>query len=301
MRLTLLGTPRSLLRINRLIASRLARHSIFDATSRRSTRWTASETVRTTVPGPNTSLKLETREMRVVVRGLCKAYRDTPALVDCSLEIPAGRLVAVLGSNGAGKTTLLRCLAAVAAPDQGEILYDGQPFSRRRLDLRKRLLFLADPPYYYPHYTVLQHLAVVLKAYEVSGAGLEELLVGLLREFDLLLAVESPMGELSKGQAYKACLVAALVIDPDLWLIDEPFASGLDPHGLTILRERLRSAASRGKTILYSTQILEVADKFSDLICVLHRGSVHALGEPAELEHAPGLTELFAELHEPSR
>ena len=94
------------------------------------------------------------------------------------------------------------------------------------------------------------------------------------------------MGFLSRGQLYKAALVALLAIDPELWLLDEPLASGMDPQGLAVLRTEVRKAAGRGRTILFTTQILEAAERLADRACVLHKGSLHLTASIAQLRSA---------------
>ena len=117
----------------------------------------------------------------------------------------------------------------------------------------------------------------------------------------MLPLAESPLATLSRGELYKAALVAVLAVDPEVWMFDEPFASGMDPHGLTAFRRLARDAAARGRTILYSTQILDVAERFADAVCVLHRGKVRAFGAIEALRQPAGdvegtLESLFAEL-----
>ena len=239
--------------------------------------------------------------MHCSIRGLTKSYGATIALRDLSLELAPGQIVAILGANGAGKTTLLRCLAGIAGLDAGEIRYDNQPFRRDRLDLRRRFAFLPDTPYYYAEMSVLAHVGMVLRVYGTEPAGIEERIVELLGGLDLLPLAECPLGSLSRGQAYKAALAAVLAVDPELRLLDEPFASGMDPRGLALFREEARSAAARGRTVLYSTQILEVAERFADRICILDAGRIRAFGTMDELRGQAGtqnsLADLFALLH----
>ncbi len=239
--------------------------------------------------------------MHISLGHLSKAYGGVTALDDVSLEIAAGQIVAIVGANGAGKTTLLRSLAGLAAPTQGEICYDGQPFHRGRVDLRRRFAFLPDTPCVYPQMTVLRHIGMAIRLYGAERPGIEDTVADLLREFDLLPLAESPLGTLSRGELYKAALVAVLAVDPEVWMFDEPFASGMDPHGLTAFRRLAREAAARGRTVLYSTQILELAERFADAVCVLYRGRLRAFGPVAALRQPNGdadnvLENLFAEL-----
>lgn len=242
--------------------------------------------------------------MRISLRSVSKSFGSVPALADVSLNIEPGEIVAVVGLNGAGKSTLLRCLIGVVAPDSGEILYDGELFQRERIDLRKRIFFLPDFPLAYPSMTVVRHIDLVLRFYEADRATADERAIALLRDFDMLPYVDAVIGSLSRGQAYKAVLAALLAVDPEVWMFDEPFASGMDPAGLDAFRRHVRDALRRGRTVLFTTQLLSLAD-FGDRVCVLHRGRVHAfdrieqIREQRAVGNATGaLEQLLAELRE---
>jgi ABC-type multidrug transport system ATPase subunit len=239
--------------------------------------------------------------MNIAVNGLTKRFAGVAAIDDLSLEIEPGRIVALLGANGAGKSTLLRLLAGVLAPSAGSIEYDGQLFRRDRIDLRKRFAFIPDTPAVFPEHSPIRHIGMCLRLYEAHRAGVEELVVTLLREFDLLPVAESPLGSLSRGQMYKAALAGLIVVDPEVWLLDEPFASGADPRGLAAFRRYASKAAGRGATIIYTTQILELAESFSDEVIILAGGRVHAHDSIAGLRARLGgadqaLERIFADL-----
>lgn len=241
--------------------------------------------------------------MHIKLDRISKSYGPLRALHSVSFEVVPGKIVAVVGPNGAGKTTLLRCLASVVAPDEGLILYDGEPFFRYRTDLRRRLYFLPDTPPLFGNMTALRHIAMALRLYETDGDGAEDRVLELLREFDLLSLAEMTLQSLSRGQTYKTVLTALLAVDPELWLLDEPFASGMDPHGISAFKTRAREATKRGRTIIFSTQLLEVAERFADLVCVIHRGevalfeSVGRLQERLNTERG-ALEEVFRQLRE---
>ncbi len=206
------------------------------------------------------------------------------ALDNVSLEIESGQIVSILGPNGAGKTTLLRCLSGIVAPTSGDIRYDGEKFYRGNTAVRRRIAYLPDFPIAFPNNTVLRHIGMVLQLYGVDGSSTESRVMDLLRGFDLMPLIETPMAKLSRGQAYKAALSALLAADTELLLIDEPFASGMDPNGITFLKREARNSVKRGRTIIYSTQILDIAEKLSDRVCVMDRGEVRHYAPLAELQ-----------------
>jgi ABC-type multidrug transport system ATPase subunit len=241
--------------------------------------------------------------MKIELRGVLKSYRSVRALDHVSLVIAPGQIVSLLGPNGAGKTTLIRCLTGIAAPDKGEVLFDEQDFRRDRLDLRRRMYILPDFPFLFWEHSVLRNIAIILRLYDADGEGVEKRVLELLREFDMLPLALRPVFSLSRGQAYKAGLVAMLAADREAWLLDEPFASGMDPQGIDAFKRHAREAAGRGRTIIYSTQILDVAERFSDRVCLIHKGAIRAFDTLERLrEQATDkdnvLQEMFRQLRE---
>ena len=241
--------------------------------------------------------------MKIELRGVLKSYRSVRALDHVSLEIEPGQIISLLGPNGAGKTTLLRCLAGLAAPDEGAVYFDDEEFRRDRTDLRRRLHVLPDIPFHIRHESVLRNIAIVMHLFDADTPGNEARVLELLREFDLLPLALRPVFSLSRGQAYKAALVSMLAIDREVWLLDEPFASGMDPHGIDAFKKHAREAAARGRTILYSTQLLDVAGRFSDRVCVIHKGEIRAFDTLERLRERAHdkdnvLEEIFQQLRE---
>ena len=221
--------------------------------------------------------------MKVEMRSVSKRYGKTRALDKVSLEFVPGEIVSVLGANGAGKTTMLRCLSGIAGTDEGEVYYDDRAFRRGDLDTRRRFFFLPDFPFLFWDQSVLRNIGIILRLYGADGSGIEERVLELLRDFDLLPLAASPAGALSRGQAYKTAMVALIATDAEVWLLDEPLASGMDPLGISALKRRAREAASRGRTIVYSTQVLDVAERFSDRVCVIHQGEIRAFESMEQL------------------
>jgi ABC-2 type transport system ATP-binding protein len=248
---------------------------------------------------------LDSASMRISIESLSKRYGRVRALDNATLAIEPGQILAVMGVNGAGKTTLLRCLSAVVT-GSGTILYDGQRFTRGSMSLRRRIAFLPDFPIAFPHHTVLRHIGMVLRLYEADNPKIEPRVLELLRGFDLLPLIDTRMAQLSRGQAYKTALAALLAADSELLLLDEPFSSGMDPNGITFLKRQARAAAARGKTVIYSTQILDIAETLSDRVLVIDRGQVRYYAPLAELEGALTsnqgggvLEQLFQQLQSP--
>jgi len=241
--------------------------------------------------------------MDIAIEGLTKRFGRLRALDDVSFQVGPGQIMVVLGPNGAGKTTLLRCMAGLLAPSAGSIIYDGERFYRGRVDLRKRLFFQPEQTVAFWNYSIIDHISMVLRLYEADEAGVEERVVQLLKDFDLLVLAYARLGTLSRGQLYKAGLVALMAVDPELWLVDEPFASGMDPNGILKFKEHAEAAARRGRTIIYTTQILDVAEKFCTRFCLLDEGRVYMVDSAVRLSEwsagpRGGLETLFRKLRE---
>lgn len=224
--------------------------------------------------------------MKIRIENLTKSFGSTRALDDVSIEIDPGQLVAVVGRNGAGKTTLLRCMAGLLVPDAGRILYDGETLARDRLDVRRRFCFLPDVPSVFPEMSVVRHIGMALRLYDRLRPGIEDEVAAILREYDLLGTAEIPFSRLSRGAIAKGTIAALVAVDPELWLVDEPFASGIDPLAIRAFKKHARDAIARGRTVMYSTQLAEIAESFSDRVCILHEGRVHAFEPTADVRAA---------------
>ena len=242
--------------------------------------------------------------MQIELRKVSRRFGAVRALDEVSFLLSPGQLVAVLGLNGAGKTTLLRCLAGVVGVDSGDVLFDGQPFRRDDLGLRRRLFFLPDFPLLFWERSVVYNLSVVLRLYGRDNADAPERAMKVLGELDLLSLAREPVGMLSRGQIYKTALAALILVDPELWLLDEPLSSGMDPLALSYFKREARAAVARGRAVVYSTQLLDVAERFSDRVAVMHEGRMCAWAGIEELrteahDSEDALEALFIRLREP--
>lgn len=229
--------------------------------------------------------------MKVEIEKVSKKFGRVWALEEVSLDLEPGQIVAILGANGAGKTTLLNCMAGVAAPSAGRILYDGERFHRGKLDLRKRLMYLPDFPLAFARMNVLEHIAMCVRLYERPDPDTEKVAV-LLEQLSLLPLTGMPFSAMSRGQLYKSALAGVLAVDPELWVFDEPLASGMDPMGIAVFKKEARAATRRGRTVVFTTQILEIAEKFADRICVLDHGGLRLNRKMEEARRTDGETDL---------
>lgn len=229
--------------------------------------------------------------MNVSLHSLHKQFGTLRVLHEVSAEFRPGAVTALIGANGAGKTTLLRCLSGLSSGDPGSVQLDGETLLPSRLDLRRRLMFLPDFPPGMPEDSILEHVALHLNLWQTARPGVEDQVAQWIEELHLTPFAEQPMDELSRGQRYKASLLALLAVDPELWLLDEPFASGMDAGGLTLFRREARAAAERGRTVIYSTQIVELAAGFSDAIGIVGGGRLRLFDTAADFAREPAKIE----------
>ena len=229
--------------------------------------------------------------MKVQIEKVSKKFGRVWALEEVSLDLEPGQIVAVLGANGAGKTTLLNCMGGVAAPSTGRILYDGERFHRGKIDLRKRLMYLPDFPLAFARMNVLEHIAMCVRLYERPEPDAEKVAVQL-EQLSLLPLTGMPFSAMSRGQMYKSALAGVLAVDPELWIFDEPLASGMDPMGIAVFKKEARAATRRGRTVVFTTQILEIAERFADRICVLDHGGLRLNRKMEEARRTDGETDL---------
>ncbi|MFK7735780.1 MAG: ATP-binding cassette domain-containing protein [Pirellulaceae bacterium] len=238
----------------------------------------------------------------IELQGVTKNLGGNDVLDEIDLRLEGGKIVALLGANGAGKTTLLHLLGTLYQPSAGSIQLDGEPLDRSNLGLRRRLHYLPDIPAIGPMQTPLQYIVLALEAYGLTGDDADRRVVEYLHMFDLLALADSPSKSLSRGQRYKATLVALFAIDPEIWIMDEPFTSGMDPLGLTEMRIQIQKASERGRIVIYSTQLVEVAKQASDLVCILSGSKIAGFGPIDALENTadntPGLRELLRQLQD---
>jgi ABC-type multidrug transport system ATPase subunit len=206
--------------------------------------------------------------------GLGKRYDSKWVLKDVGFALGAGEIVAVLGINGAGKTTLLGCLAGILGWDRGEVRIDGEPFDRNRLDQRQRLLLLPGDGFHFGGADTIRNAAIFSELWRGIEAAPPLDLEEWLERLGLLEVALQPVETLSRGQRYKAVLLALHCADPDIWLIDEPFSAGMDARGMEAFRRLARAASERGRCVVYTTQFPELAARFADRIVVVGGGGI---------------------------
>ena len=205
----------------------------------------------------------------VKTRGLSRAYDDDYALVDLSSEFTAATVTAVLGPNGAGKSTLMSCLSTLARPTEGTILFDGQPVSAQDAHARKHIGYVGHQVMLYGALTARENLHFFARMYGLDG--IEDRVETWLEAVDLRRDADRPVEDFSRGMAQRLSIARALMSEPSLLLLDEPF-TGLDQRGLQCACTLFEARRDAGAIIILVSHDLKMTAKLADRILVLRRG-----------------------------
>jgi ABC-2 type transport system ATP-binding protein len=222
---------------------------------------------------------------------LSKHYSGLRVVRDVNVTIRPGEIVGYLGPNGSGKTTTARMLAGLLEPSSGTVEYDGRDIHADPIAFRRQLGYVPEEPYLYPFLSGREYLQLVGRLRDVSESLLAEKIDRFLTLFGLSAAGDQSIASYSKGMRQKIVISAALVHDPAVVIFDEP-ETGLDVATTLMLRHLVRTLASRGKAILYSSHILEVVERVCDRVIVLHQGNVVADDSIARLRTLMSSTSL---------
>jgi len=218
------------------------------------------------------------------IKSVRKTYGDFVAVDDVTTAVPPGTVFGLLGPNGAGKTTTIRMVMDIIAPDSGEILLFGRP--RRREDL-ERIGYLPEERGLYRKMTVVEHLAFLGELHGLGHRDAVERAERWLERLELADRAKAKVEELSKGMQQKIQLAGTVLHDPAVVILDEPF-SGLDPINQGLFKDVLADFKREGRTILFSTHVMEQAEKLCDHICLISHGRVVLQGELAALKRERG-------------
>ena len=235
------------------------------------------------------------------VQGLVKSYgkNEKRALDGLSVEVRPGELYGFLGPNGAGKTTTIKIMVGLLRPDKGSAIVAGADVLADPLAVKRRVGYVPDEPLLYENMTGLQFLSFIADVFDVPGAERGRIR-DLAVEFELDAALGERISTYSHGMKQKVAIISALLHDPDVFILDEPIV-GLDPQSSFLLKETMRRQCSLGKTVFFSTHVMEVAERLCDRVGIISHGRLIAEGPLEELRQQAGrsdatLEHLFLEL-----
>ncbi len=216
------------------------------------------------------------------VNGVTGGYTRNPVLKDVSFTVNAGEIVALIGLNGAGKSTTLKHIIGLMEPHKGEITIKGKNIHQDKEGYRKEFTFVPETPVLYDELTLDEHLRVTAMAYGLDEKVFQERKVKLLKEFRMEKRLNWFPAHFSKGMKQKVMIMCAFLVQPSLYIVDEPFV-GLDPLGIQSLLDLMKHMKEKGAGILMSTHILATAERYCDRFIILHEGSVRAQGTLEQL------------------
>lgn len=239
----------------------------------------------------------------IEVRNLAKSYAAREVLADVSFRIGPGEAAAYLGANGAGKSTTVKIIAGLLRPDAGRVLVGGHDVASDPLAAKRKLGYVPDDAKLYESLTPAEYLSLVAELYHLPREQAAERITQMATAFELTGALDRAIETLSRGQRQKVLLIAAMIHDPDVLLLDEPL-NGLDVESGLALRRIIEELLRRGKTILFCSHILELVERVCGRTIVLYQGRVVADGDTAELvrrSRGGTLEAVFRELTRPEQ
>jgi len=232
------------------------------------------------------------------LRSVSKSFSSITAVDNVSFSARPGEVTGYLGPNGSGKSTTMKMITGLIEMTSGEILFDGKRIQHDLIGYKQRMGYVPEEPHLYAHLSGLEYLLMVGQLRGLDAKRTAQCIDGLLRLFALHSDRHSPISAYSKGMRQKILLSAALLHNPELLLLDEPF-SGLDVGSALVLRSLIQELAARGKVVLFSSHELETVERVCSRVVILHRGKIVADDSIASLRtlmELPTLESIFSQL-----
>lgn len=219
----------------------------------------------------------------LTIQHLTKHYKgSTKGVTDVSLELCPGDLYAFIGHNGAGKTTTLKCIAGIHSFDSGEILIDGISLRTDPMTCKQKQAYIPDDPDLYEYLTGIQYLNFIGDIFEVPADLRQSRIRTYADEFEITSSLGDLISTYSHGMKQKLAIISALIHEPKLLLLDEPFV-GLDPKASVILKNCMKRICKQGGAIFFSTHVLDVAEKLCNKVAIIKDGRLVTSGSMEEL------------------
>ena len=231
----------------------------------------------------------------LVIKNMSKTYQGGEKAVDgLSLMVKPGDIYGFIGHNGAGKTTTIKGIVGIH-DFEGEILVNGMDVRKNSLECKRIMAYIPDNPDLYEYLTGIQYLNFIADIYEISRELREERIKKETEDFGIYSALGDLISTYSHGMKQKLAIIGALIHEPKLLILDEPFV-GLDPEASLILKEKMHGLCEKGSAIFFSTHVLEVAQKLCNRIAVISKGKLVVEGDTKELTKDKSLEDVFMEV-----
>ena len=223
------------------------------------------------------------------------------AVDNVSFDVHPGEIFGFVGPNGAGKTTTIKMIVSLLAPNNGKIIINGIDNQEDIQEAKKQFSYVPDNPELFEKIKGIEYLKFMADVYDVPVAERQQRTEKFLDVFEIKEAINDPIGSYSHGMKQKLALVGALIHDPQLFVLDEPMV-GLDPKASFELKKIMREHCDRGRSVFFSTHVLDVAEKICDRIAIIKKGKIIEVGTMAEIREKAGsqesLENIFLELTE---
>ncbi|MGB7606299.1 MAG: ABC transporter ATP-binding protein [Lutisporaceae bacterium] len=238
----------------------------------------------------------------IEIKNVSKSYNGTVMAVDnLTITIPDGEIIGFIGPNGAGKTTTLKMITGVSKQDSGSIAINGVNIRENALEAKKLFGYVPDSPDMFLRLKGIEYLNFMSDIYNVEVDIRKQRIKELAERFEMESVLSDQMQSYSHGMRQKIVIMGVLVHSPSVWILDEPM-TGLDPKSSFILKEMMREHAQSGKTVFFSTHVLEVAEKLCDRVAIINKGKLQFFGTMDEMrEHFKAndsLEKIFLEMTE---
>lgn len=239
------------------------------------------------------------------VEGLTGGYANKTVIHDISFSVAQKEIVALIGLNGAGKSTTIKHIIGLLKQKQGTIKINGRSLDEDAATYRKQIAFVPEQPILYEELTLYEHLRLTAMAYDIDEKTFEKRLKTLLTAFRMERYIDWFPVHFSKGMRQKVMIMNAFLIEPELYIVDEPFV-GLDPLGIDSFLNWMQKMRDQGAAVLMSTHILATAEQYCDRFIILHEGKIRADGTMEQLQEQfnmpnASLHDLYIELTKDER
>lgn len=236
----------------------------------------------------------------IKINNVSKSYNGkTKAINNVSFDVMDGEIFGFIGHNGAGKTTMIKSIVGILEVDDGDILINNKSIKNNPIECKMDMAYVPDNPDLYENMKAIDFINFICDMYEVDKETRKKNIIKYAKLFEIENNLQDDISSFSHGMKQKVALIAALSHDPKVLIMDEPFV-GLDPKAVHDMKEIMHSMANEGKTIFFSTHILDVAEKLCDRVAIIKKGKIVKIGKTKDIIKDESLEDVFLELGEES-
>ena len=231
----------------------------------------------------------------IEIKNVTKKYGENIALNNVSFDVNDGEIFAFIGHNGAGKTTLIKAIVGIHEFDKGDVLINGKSIINNPVECKKEMAFVPDNPELYENMKAIDYINFICDMYEISLDERKKNIEKYAKMFEIESNLNDTINSFSHGMKQKIALISALAHNPKVLIMDEPFV-GLDPKAVFDIKKIMNEMIKEGKTIFFSTHILDVAEKLCSRVAIIKKGELIKVGSMEEIKGDKSLEKVFLEL-----